>query len=84
MSDIYDLQQIRQQIAARCRSNPEIHINVSIARPKLRLTNIPALITGVYPNFFQIETEASGQKTRHTLQYTDVLLHNIEILDIPL
>lgn len=30
---------------------------------------------------FQIEENSSGQAKRHTLSYTDVLTHNIEILD---
>lgn len=81
MSDIYNLQQIRQRILERYRSDPKILINVSIAQPKLHLSNVPVEITGVYAHIFQIEENFSGQAKRHTLSYTDVLTHNIELLD---
>ena len=81
MSDIYNVQQIRQHILERYRSDPKIRINVSIAQPKLHLSNVPVEITGAYAHIFQIEENSSGQAKRHTLSYTDVLTHNIEILD---
>ena len=76
-----EIQQIRQRISDRYKSNPKIRINISISQPKLHLSNIPAKITGVYAHIFQIEETTDGQARRHTLQYTDVLTHNIEILD---
>ena len=76
-----EIQQIRQRISDRYESNPKIRINISISQPKLHLSNIPAKITGVYAHIFQIEETTDGQARRHTLQYTDVLTHNIEILD---
>lgn len=82
MSEIYGLEQIRRRISERYRSDPKIRINVSIAQPKLHLSNVPVKITGVYAHIFQIEENSSGQAKRHTLSYTDVLTHNIEILDI--
>lgn len=81
MSNIYDIQKIRQHILERYHSNPHIHINVSLIQPKLHLNNVPVEITGIYPHIFQIEETAFGQKKRYILQYTDVLLHNVEILD---
>ena len=81
MSDNYELEQIRQRILERYRSDPKIRINVSIAQPKLHLSNVPVEITGVYAHIFQIEENSSGQAKRHTLSCTDVLTHNIEILD---
>ena len=82
MSDIYELQKIRQHISERYRTDPNIHINVSIAHPKLHLSNVPVEITGVYRNIFQVEDTSSGQPKRYALQYKDVLTHNIEILDL--
>ena len=34
MNDIYELQQIRQRISNRYRSDPNIRINVSLRQPK--------------------------------------------------
>jgi len=39
------------------------------------------VIKGVYPHIFQIEERSSGSTKCHTLQYTDVLLHHIEIVE---
>ena len=77
-----EIQQLRQRILERYQRDPKIRINVSIAQPKLHLSNIPAKITGVYAHIFQIEETTDGQTRRHTLQYADVLTHNIEILDL--
>ena len=77
-----EIQQIRQRILERYRRDPKIRINVSIAKPRLRLNDVPVEITGVYANIFQIEEVTDGQARRHTLQYADVLTHNIEILDL--
>lgn len=82
MNDIYELQQIRQHISERYRSNPNIRINVSLRQPRLHLNNVPVKITGVYRHIFQVEEDSSGQPKRHALQYADVLTHDIELLDI--
>ena len=82
MNDIYELQQIRQRISDRYRSDPNIRINVSLRQPRLHLNNVPVKITGVYRHIFQVEEDSSGQSKRHALQYADVLTHDIELLDI--
>ena len=82
MNDIYELQQIRQRILERYRSDPNIRINVSLRQPRLHLNNVPVKITGVYRHIFQVEEDSSGQSKRHALQYADVLTHDIELLDI--
>ena len=82
MNDIYELQQIRQRISERYLSDPNIRINVSLRQPKLRLSNVPVKITGVYRHIFQVEEDSSGQPKRHALQYADVLTHDIELLNL--
>ena len=82
MNDIYKLQQIRQRISERYRSDPNIRINVPLRQPRLHLNNVPVKITGVYRHIFQVEEDSSGQPKRHALQYADVLTHDIELLDI--
>lgn len=82
MNDIYELQQIRQRISERYRSDPNIRINVSLRQPRLHLNNVPVKITGVYRHIFQVEEDSSGQSKRHALQYADVLTHDIELLDL--
>ena len=82
MNDIYELQQIRQRISYRYRSDPNIRINVSLRQPKLHLNDVPVKITGAYRHIFQVEEDSSGQPKRHALQYADVLTHDIELLNL--
>lgn len=82
MNDIYELQQIRQRISERYLGNPNIRINVSLRQPRLHLNNVPVKITGVYRHIFQVEEVSPGPPKRHALQYTDVLTHDIELLDL--
>ena len=81
MNDIYELQQIRQRISERYLSDPNIRINVSLRQPRLHLNNVPVKITVVYRHIFQVEEASPGPPKRHALQYTDVLTHDIELLD---
>jgi len=81
-SEIYELEQIRQRISERYLSDPNIRINVSLRQPRLHLNNVPVKITGVYRHIFQVEEVSSGLPKRHALQYTDVLTHDIELLDL--
>lgn len=81
MNDIYELQQIRQRISERYLSDPNIRINVSLRQPRLHLNNVPVKITGVYRHIFQVEEVSPGPPKRHALQYTNVLTHDIELLD---
>lgn len=82
MADIYDIQKIKQRIERRFQTNPKIHINVALTQPKLHLDNVEVTITGVFSHIFQIEEMDNGQPQRHTLQYSDILLHHIDILDL--
>lgn len=75
-----DVRQIRQKIAERYRTNPKIRVNVNLSHPKLQLRGAEAVITGVYSHLFQVE-ETAGECKRHILQYTDVLLGSIEIIE---
>ena len=82
MNNIYELQQIRQRISERYLSDPNSRINVSLRQPRLHLNNVPVKITGVYRHIFQVEEVSPGPPKRHALQYTDVLTHDIELLDL--
>jgi len=73
---------IKAKIQKLYKTNPKIHINVAITSPKVNLKNAPVVIKGVYPHIFQIEEKSSDSPKTHTLQYTEVLLHNIEIIEL--
>lgn len=73
---------IRTNIQKLYEIDPHIHINVSLSKPKVLLENQPVVITGVYPHIFQIEERSSGSRKTYTLQYTEVLLKHIEIVEL--
>ena len=73
---------IKNGIRMLYKTNPNIHVNVSLATPKLNLRNQSVLIKGVYPHVFQIEERGAEHLVCHTLQYVDVLTKNIEILEL--
>lgn len=73
---------IKQDIRNLYETNPEIHVNVFISRPRLNLQNVSAVIKGVYPNVFRIEECSSGSPKYHTLQYVDILTQQIEIIEL--
>ncbi len=77
-----ETERIREKIKKLYQMNPEVHLNVNLKSPKLSLENSYAVITGVYKNIFQIEEYTSGQAKRHILQYADVLIKNIVILEL--
>ena len=73
---------IKAKIQKLYKTNPNIHINIAITSPKVNLKNEPAVIKGVYPHIFQIEERSSGSPKTHTLQYTEVLLHHVDIVEL--
>ncbi len=70
---------IKNRVRKLYDSHMPIHINVSTNNPKVHLTNEAAMILGVYPHIFIIETQNYGKQT---LQYTDLMTKNIEILEL--
>ncbi len=70
---------VKARIGELYRQAPHIHLDVTLASPKLHLKNAPATITGVYRHIFQIEEASSGSVQRHTLPYTDLLTGQIVI-----
>ncbi len=75
------VQIIKEKITQLFKTNPDIHMNVSLTKPRLELRNDAVKITGVYPNIFQIEEYSSGKPKKHILQYNDILTGHIEILE---
>lgn len=76
------IETIKKDIERLFKTDPHIHVNVTMRHPKVSVRNEPAQITGMYPNFFQIEERENGYPRRHTLQYNDVLMGRVEILEL--
>ena len=69
---------IKNRVRELYLSNPDIHIDVSIKRPKIKIVNQEAKIIGVYKILFQIEAEGK----RYTVLYSDILIKNVRIAEM--
>lgn len=76
------LEDIKKRIMRLYKTDPNIHINVELQRPRISLKDRPVVIKGVYPHIFQIEEQGIAFPKRYTLQYADVLLNHIEIMEL--
>ena len=76
------IESIRCDIRRLFEENPHIHVNVTMRHPKVSVQNGPAVIKGIYPNTFQLEETESGFTQRHCVQYNDVLIGRVEILEL--
>ena len=72
------IDEIKRRIEELFLTNPDIHVNVSIARPKVHVENQAARIKGVYRNLFEIE--AKGK--RYSVKYVDILTNNLRIVEL--
>ncbi len=76
------LEEIRLEVIRLYKYHPQIHVDVNMVHPKIVLKNVSATITSVFPHIFQIEAENDGVKKSYTLQYTDLLIRRIVILEL--
>ncbi len=72
----------RRKILYLYRTHPDIHINVTLKRPKTIISNIPVVIKGVYPHVFKIEDYSSGTPKTYIHQYNEMITKEIEILEL--
>lgn len=73
---------IRRRVKRLYETNPNIHLNVRIPHHKVTVQAAPAVIRGVYPNIFCVEETTSGQPRSHSIQYTEILIGQIEIPEL--
>lgn len=77
-----ETEKIRAKIKKLYETNPHIHLNMTVQHPGVTLTNTPATITGVYSHIFQIESDEIDILKRYTVQYSEVLMGKVEIVEI--
>ncbi len=74
---------IRGRIQYLYKTHPNVHVNVTLNRPrKMTLNNLPVVIKGVYPHMFQVEDQSEGVPRLHMHQYADVVTKDIEIIEL--
>ena len=78
------LDSIKNSIRYLYKTNPDIHVNVTLKRPHRQIFyNLPVVIRGVYPHMFQVEYQDAGTARIYMHQYTDIITKDIEILELP-
>ena len=73
---------IKSRIMSLYKSNPRVHVNISLGNPRINIRNTPAVIKAVYPHIFQIEDCSVASSGCQTLQHADVLTKKIEIIEL--
>ncbi len=76
------LDAVKNELSRLFRTDPRVHVNVSLSHPKVCVQNEAVVIKGIYPHIFQIEEYSSGAPKCHTVQYSDLLTKNVEILEL--
>jgi uncharacterized protein Veg len=78
------VEEVRFALEKLYKNGGKIHVNINKTRPKLTVKNSEAEIKGVYPNIFRIEENDAGYPRCHSIQYTDVLVGQVEISELEL
>ncbi len=79
---LYSEEQMRKKIKKLYETNPEIHLDISLTKPKLILKNAKAKIVGVYLHIFCIEEDSGRQTKRYSIRYADVMPGHIDVLEL--
>lgn len=79
---MHDIEEIKAKIKELYENGAEIHVDVHSKKPKIKVENSPACITGVYRNLFTIETQDNGLKKQYTVQYTDLFIGKVKISEL--
>ena len=76
------LDRIKAGIRRLYDTHPDVHISVSMTRPRTSITNEPVTIVGVYRHLFHIEEHRSGFHRKYTIPYSEILINQVEILEL--
>ncbi len=77
-----NIDQIKSKIKQLYETDPHIHVEIKISRPKGVTDPIFAMITNVYPNFFCIEESSCGCVKKHTVRYAEILTGQVHVLEL--
>lgn len=75
------LDSAKQLVQRLYETSPDIRVNVKVSHPRIDLENVPVTITGVYPHVFRITEREKPSPKSYTVQYTDLLIRQVEIIE---
>jgi len=73
------LNAIKARVQTLYRTNPNIHMNVTIPGGRIHLKNHPVTITAVYPNIFRVEDRTGDAPETHIVQYVELMMGYVQI-----
>lgn len=76
------LNAIKARVRTLYRTNPNIHMNVTIPGGRIHLKKHPVTITSVYPNIFSVEDRTTDPASTHIVQYVELMMGYVEILEL--
>lgn len=76
------LNAIKTRVQALYKTNPNIHMNVTIPGGRIHLKKHPVTITSVYPNIFSVEDRTTDPASTHIVQYVELMMGYVEILEL--
>lgn len=76
------VEEVKERIEALFREEREIHIDITMSRPRLIVRGTPARIKAVYPNLFRVEENDIGAPRCHLVRYSDVLIGQVKIAEL--
>ena len=76
------LDYIKSEIKRLYETNPDIHIDIKMSRPRITVNSSAAVIKGIYPSIFRVEAKDGEHSGCYSLQYTDVLVGHVSIAEI--
>lgn len=76
------LEEIKEKINYLFINNHQIHVSLDVGRKKVR--SAVSTITGVYNNFFCVESLVNGYMECFTINYRDILIKKTIISELGL
>ena len=76
------LNAIKTRVQDLYKTNPNIHMNVTIPGGRIHLKKHPVTITSVYPNIFSVEDRTTDPASTHIVQYVELMMGYVEIMEL--
>lgn len=73
---------IKNRIQEIYRTDPHIHIRIKTSHSRSPEPDRPAVIKEIYPNIFRVEENDDGCTKYLSVQYAEILMGQVEILEL--
>ncbi len=81
-SNTYNENYFMQKLTELYRTQPDIHVDIFLSRPRTEIKNANARLVGVYRHIFRIEIEKDGKTEQYSIQYGELSTGSIKIAEL--